>query len=50
MNNFKVIGTLINGQKMQFLCEKKQIPMIKKMLKQNGATDIKVEPDYDYGK
>lgn len=50
MNDFKVFGTLPNGQKMQILCEKKQLPMVTKMLKQQGCTGIKVEPDFNYGK
>ena len=50
MNNFKVTGILANGTTMQFLCERKQIPMVRKILKENGATGIKVEPDFDYGK
>ena len=50
MENFKVIGTLPNGITIQMLCEKKQIPMVKQVLKERKATDIKVLPDYDYGK
>lgn len=50
MNNFKVVATLGNGQRMEILCEKKQIPMVKRVMKDSGAMNIKVEPDFNYGK
>ena len=49
MINYIVSGN-INGTKMQVLCDMTQVKYIKKLLKEQGATDIEVKVDENYGK
>lgn len=48
--DFIISGTLPNGTVMRVQCERKQILFVKLALKRNGASDISVQEDLNYGK